>query len=33
LGEEVATHVAALADWFEVNLARIQQASQGSPPD
>lgn len=33
LGEEVAMHVAALADWFEVNLARIQQASQGSPPD
>lgn len=27
LGEEVATHVATLADWFEVNLPRIRQAS------
>ncbi len=27
LGEEVAAHVATLADWFEVNLPRIKQAS------
>lgn len=27
LGEEAATHVAALADWLEINLPRIKQAS------
>lgn len=25
IGEEVATHVAALADWFEVNLPRLRK--------
>jgi len=27
LGHEVAAHVAALADWFELNLPRIERAS------
>lgn len=27
LGEEAAAHVAALADWLEINLPRIRQAS------
>lgn len=27
LGHEVAVHVAALADWLEVNLPRIREAS------
>jgi len=27
LGHEVAVHVAALADWFELNLPRIERAS------
>lgn len=32
LGQEVAAHVAALADWFELNLPRIEQASTRAGP-